>query len=170
MNTTPALTPQPTIYRHTQTGTLLLTVMGILFAVVSTAATLSLMLSGAAFFGAWVSWLAVVVLLTAGVMLASLTVTVTPTELRVAFGAGLVHRTIPLAIVRGAEPVRNSWWWGWGIRWTPYGWLWCVAGLDAVQITYASGKQFRVGTNQPKELSAALYAAIASQPQGREGN
>jgi hypothetical protein len=53
---------------------------------------------------------------------------------------------------------------GWGIRWTPASWMWNVSGFDAVEITYASGKRFRIGTNQPKELAAAITAALSIAP------
>jgi hypothetical protein len=82
-------------------------------------------------------------------------------ELRIRFGLGLVHRTFPLSELVDARPVRNKWYYGWGIRWTPYGWLFNVYGLDAVQIELRSGKQYRIGTNEPGRLSAALQRAMA---------
>jgi len=55
--------------------------------------------------------------------------------------------------------VRNKWWYGLGIRLTPHGWLYNVSGLDAIEIVRRSGKTFRVGTDEPKALAAALRAA-----------
>ena len=52
--------------------------------------------------------------------------------------------------------VRNRWWWGFGIRWTPHGWMWNISGLDAVELTYHNGKKFRIGTDEPEALLEAL--------------
>jgi len=81
-------------------------------------------------------------------------------ELRVSFGLGLVHRTFLVSELVAAQAVRNKWYYGWGIRWTPHGWLFNVYGLDAVQIELRSGKQYRIGTNEPQRLSAALRQAM----------
>lgn len=81
-------------------------------------------------------------------------------ELRVRFGLGLIHRTFPVSQLVAAQPVRNKWYYGWGIRWTPHGWLFNVYGLDAVQIELRSGKQYRIGTNEPERLSAALQRTM----------
>lgn len=142
----------------------MLTALGIALAVEGIALTFWFLLGGMSPAIPWVTALVIALVVLVGVALGSLTVTVTDTTIVVAFGAGWVHRTIPLSIVRGAAPVRNSFWWGWGIRWTPYGWMWNVSGFDAVEITYASGKKFRIGTNQPMELTAAINAAIGTAP------
>lgn len=92
----------------------------------------------------------------------TLTVTVGGKRIECRFGVGLVRRRIALADVRGAEAVRNRWWYGWGIRLTPHGWLWNVAGLDAVELTFAGGKKFRIGTDEPEKLRAAIRAAAGS--------
>ena len=36
-----------------------------------------------------------------------------------------------------------------------------VSGFEAVELTLASGRAFRIGTDQPKELTAAIRLAIA---------
>ena len=76
--------------------------------------------------------------------------------LTVAFGAGWPARRIPVAEIASAEAARNRWWWGFGIRLTPQGWMWNVYGLDAVQLVLEDGRRFRVGTADPSGLLAAL--------------
>ena len=44
---------------------------------------------------------------------------------------------------------------GFGIRKVPGGWMWNVSGLDSVQLTFADGKRFRIGTDEPGALEAA---------------
>jgi hypothetical protein len=91
-----------------------------------------------------------------------LTVEVTAEAVTLAFGAGLIRRTIPRARIKAVRQVRNAWYWGFGIRVTPHGWMWNIAGLDAVEIEYADGARFRIGTDDPAGLLAALGAGSKS--------
>lgn len=86
----------------------------------------------------------------------ALTVEVDGKEVRLRFGGGLIHRRIPREDIVGVEIVQNKWWYGFGIRLTPHGWLWNVSGLDAVELTFKSGKRFRIGTDEPQRLAEAL--------------
>jgi len=91
-----------------------------------------------------------------------LTVSLDGSHIWIRFGPGWPRKSIALAEVRGAEVVRNSWWYGWGIRLTPHGWLWNVSGLDAVELELASGRRTRIGTDEPRELAAAINRAIGA--------
>jgi len=73
----------------------------------------------------------------------------------VAFGRGWPRRLIDLRQVEGVGPVRSKWWYGWGMRRIPSGWMWNVSGLDAVEFRLPD-TTFTVGTDQPGELLAAL--------------
>ena len=89
-------------------------------------------------------------------LFSSLKVPVTASEIKLLFGMGLIHRTISRDSIESVAAVRNSWWYGFGIRLTPHGWLWNISGLDAVEITYKDGKKFRIGTDEPEKLLQAL--------------
>ena len=78
------------------------------------------------------------------------------------FGLGIIRRTIALADVTGCTVVRNPWWYGWGIRLIPHGWMWNVAGLDAVELQFRTGRRFRIGTDDPEGLAAAIRWRLAS--------
>ena len=86
----------------------------------------------------------------------SLMVEVDAQDVRLFFGRGIIRRTIPRQKIAQAEQVRNSWWYGWGIRLTPHVWMWNISGLDAVELTYTNGKKFRIGTDQPQALLGVL--------------
>lgn len=90
----------------------------------------------------------------------SLTVTVDSSSVRLSFGVGLIRRRIPLERIVSASAVRNSWWYGLGIRLTPHGWMWNIHGLDAVQLTYSNGKHFRIGTADPESLCSAINDSL----------
>ncbi len=55
-----------------------------------------------------------------------------------------------------ASPAPNKWWWGWGIHLTPRGWLYSVAGLDAVEIALHKGKTLRISSDDVIGLMHAL--------------
>lgn len=92
----------------------------------------------------------------------SLTVEIDATHLSFCFGIGLIRQRIPLAEITDARPVRNAWIHGWGIHRTPHGWLYNVSGWEAVEIVLASGKRFRLGTDEPQRLAQAIRAATGS--------
>ncbi len=86
----------------------------------------------------------------------SLTVEVTDDELMHWFGPKFWKKSYLLHDIESVEMVKNSWIYGWGIRLTPYGWLYNVSGFDAVQIQLRSGRKFRIGTDDTKGLASAL--------------
>jgi len=95
-----------------------------------------------------------------GVLFGSLTVMVDEHLITCRFGPGPIRKRFLVADVVSAEPARNAWWWGWGIRLTPRGWLFNVSGLDAVELTMITGKHYRIGTNDPKGLARAIDRVI----------
>jgi hypothetical protein len=91
-------------------------------------------------------------------LFSSLTVVVDEEALRFSFGPGVWERRIPLDDVQRVVPVRNSPLYGWGIHYTPHGWLYNVSGLDAVEIQ-TSTETLRLGTDEPTQLVRALKHA-----------
>jgi hypothetical protein len=75
------------------------------------------------------------------------------------FGAGVWRTRVPLDQMASAAPVRNAWWYGFGIRLTPHGWLYNVWGLDAVEVRLRDGRAFRLGTDDPDALARAIRDA-----------
>jgi hypothetical protein len=103
---------------------------------------------------------AIVVLLALVLLLfSSLTVRVDPEHVALRFGPGLIRKRFRTALILEAVPVRNRWWYGWGIRLTPHGWLFNVNGLDAVELRMADGHSYRIGTDEPDALAGAITAA-----------
>ena len=94
----------------------------------------------------------------AGWVFSSLTIEVTETELTWFFSSGVWRESIKRDEIVSAIPARNKWWWGWGVRRTPRGWLYNVAGLDAVEIALRDGRTLRLGVDQATALIKALSA------------
>jgi hypothetical protein len=88
-----------------------------------------------------------------------LTVEVAEGELRFWFGGGFWKTRIPLSDIASIERVQNQWWWGWGIRYTPDGWLYNVSGVEAIRVTRKSGSTLRIGCPEPRDLARAVDAA-----------
>ena len=84
-----------------------------------------------------------------------LTVIVTRPEVRLAYTFGRPRRRIDRARIVSAVPYRIPWWYGWGIRKTPKGWMWNVWGRSTVLVTLTD-RQFLVGTDDPEGLAATL--------------
>ena len=135
-------------YRHAQVGYPLAAVLVVAVVVVSSALVASSTSS------AWVD-----VALAVGFAIAffpRLTTEVHAGYVQCTFGLGLVRRRVFLRDISVATVVRSSPFYGWGLRWIPNGWLWNVAGLDAVELQLSSGRRFLIGTDEPEKLAAAI--------------
>lgn len=134
-------------YEHTQTGMVIIAMVGTSAVLAAVAAAVTREAGPAV-----VAILLIVVL----TQMATLTTRVADGVLDVRMGVGLIRRRIVLRDVSRVDVVRNSWIWGWGIRWTPRGWLWNVSGTRGIQLTYRSGRRFRIGSDEPEPLAAAV--------------
>ncbi|HSD28721.1 MAG TPA: hypothetical protein VLL75_15570, partial [Vicinamibacteria bacterium] len=141
-------------YRHTQVGWVTL---GVAAAVVALA-------WATAPEGAPVAPMLVIAALIA-LVFGVLTVEVDHVAVRLRFGVGLIRKRILLRDVQAWREVRNPWYAGWGIRMGPGGLLWNVSGLDAVELTLPDGRHFRIGTDEPAALAAAIARTKGSFPQ-----
>ena len=101
-------------------------------------------------------WLAFAALMLA---FSRLTVVVDETRVSVGFGGGLARRRFELHAIEAASAVKVPWLAGWGIRLTPQGWLYNAWGRGAVQLRFAGGRRFTIGTNEPDALLAAIERA-----------
>lgn len=96
----------------------------------------------------------------------SLTVEIESGMLRWRLGPGLIRRSLALASIAEVKAVRTRWFDGWGLHYTRFGWLYNVAGFDAVALTLRDGKRVAVGTDEPTALIRAIRAAT---PQSLKG-
>jgi hypothetical protein len=145
-------------YRHTQFGT---TMVVIFFLSIAIAAIV---------FDRYgtppVAILALSILIICLFLFYSLHVEIAGGIIRCRFGIGLIRRSFNLAEIVAVQTVTNKWYYGWGIRLTPNGWLFNVSGLNAVEITLRSGKKYRIGTDEPERLAAAIRDNLRNEPYG----
>jgi hypothetical protein len=140
-------------YEHTQVGTLLiLAVMAVIVIILA-----SMFLYGPVPVPLLVLCLMAFLL----AIMSHLTVSVSADTIRIRFGpVGLVQKEWRLIEIVSATPVTNPWYYGYGLRWTPHGPLYNIAGRTAVEILLQSGKKVRIGTDEPEALAEAIRQAI----------
>ncbi len=91
-----------------------------------------------------------------GVLFYSLTVEVKHGLVKCYFGQGMIGKEIRVVDISACERIKLPWYWGWGIRWTPLGWMYNISPTKGVKLTLTSGKHFIIGSNEPEELCAAI--------------
>ncbi len=141
-------------YRHTQPGWLIVVAVGL----AGGAGAVICFLAGLETVGWAIAAVVAVVLALFG----SLTITVDDREFRFRMGVGPIGKRVPLAEIRTWRAVTNPWYYGWGIRLYPGGWLYNVSGSRGIEIRLADGKQFRVGSDEPDAVCRALEQALGA--------
>jgi hypothetical protein len=140
------------LYKHTQIGYIILA-----FVAVAAAAMTPIMLTnGATALGAGVCVGIVLVLLLFG----SLTVEIRDQKLVFWFGLGLIRKSIPLSEIGDCSISSFPWYYGWGIRYTPQGWLFNVSGFTVVRLILKNGKRLQIGTDDAGALCSVVTNAI----------
>lgn len=142
-------------YIHKQQGTLIIVVISI--------ATFVIILPVGIMTGSLISLGMLVLFGFILFMFASLTVEVRHERLKFWFGPGLISKTYEIEDIATVKSVVNPWYYGWGVRFTPRGWLYNVSGFGAVELNLKSGKRFRIGTDEPDTLAKAIHQALDNQ-------
>ena len=141
-----------TRYTHTQIGYFLLTVYSI---VVLFLGYLCIMTN----FHPLTLISLIIILILLGTF-ARLTVTVDDRMIKIQFGLRIIRKSFPLKAIETYRVVKNPWYYGWGIRFTPRGWLFNVSGFSAIELQMENGKRYRIGTDDPDNLERALDKAL----------
>jgi hypothetical protein len=126
------------------------------------------MQAGLAGFGLVLLLAGAAVLTGCAVIFSGLTISISSGRLAWYFGPGWPRWSVPLGEVTGAERIRPPIWWGYGIRFTPSGWMYNVSGRDAVLVRRGNGKHFILGTDDPYALIAAIESAAADSSPGTD--
>ena len=141
-------------YRHTQYGVLnfiILFLVAILIAVVAVAIIAEGRLAAAV--------VMIAVYLLGAAMFYNFTVEVSDDHLKCWFGIGLVRKSIPLMEVQSSRTVVDPWYYVWGIKSIPGGWLYAIAPGPMVEIKLKDGKIFHIGSDQADKLKEAIDSA-----------
>ena len=140
-------------YKHTQIGYLLLFIYSVVILFISYLAIVT-------YFNPIVLAVLIILLITLA-LFPTLTVTVDDQLIKLHFGWGLIRKHFLLKEIETHRPVKNPWYYGWGIRYTPHGWLYNVSGFSAIELHMKSGRQYRIGTDDPTGLTQAIDDALS---------
>lgn len=135
------------LYKHTQIGTIILVLLVLMVPIVIWSMINSWF---------WIGGLTGLGILLIAILFGTLTVEISGDKIACWFGPGLIRKEFALEEIMKIEIVRYPWYYGWGIRLTPRGWMFNVSGLDAVEITRRSGKHFLIGTDEPNKLASVI--------------
>ena len=135
-------------YEHTQIGYFPLILYS---AVVSSAGYLNIVTNFNPF-----AFASLIIILIALGIFTRLTVAVDDQMIRIQFGLKIIRKAFLLKEIEAYRVVKNPWYYGWGIRFTPQGWLFNVSGSSAIELQMKSGKRYRIGTDDTDNLAKAL--------------
>jgi len=86
-----------------------------------------------------------------------MTTTVTSEKILIVFGIGIITIRIPLKRIATMTPVKNPWYYGWGIRFIPGGMLYNISGSQGVELQFNdSNRVIRIGTKDPQHLKREI--------------
>ena len=102
-------------------------------------------------------------LLTVLATFSRLTVTVDDQMIKIQFGLSIIRKSFPLREIETYRVVKNPWYYGWGIRFTPRGWLFNVSGFSAIELEMKRGKRYRIGTDDPDNLAKTLDETLHTE-------
>jgi hypothetical protein len=146
-------------YRRRQVGKLILFLLAVAV-VIALAVQVPLLIRTSADPGSLIGPLVAAAILV-GVMInfSSLTVVIDDDHVEARFGVGWIRFRFALKDIGSCQPVKNKWYLGIGIRKIRGGWLFNIAGSDAVELEMNDGRRYRIGTEDPQELCQAIEQA-----------
>jgi hypothetical protein len=138
-------------YSHTQIGYLLLVAVG---------ASLVLIIGRMLIRGFnWVALVVTIILAGCLCLFATMTVILNSHQLEVRLGLGYVRKAFSLKDIAAVRAVENPWYYGWGIRLIPGGWLFRISGLSAVELRMVNGRRYQIGTDDAERLAHVIEEA-----------
>ena len=91
----------------------------------------------------------------------SFTIQMDGEEISFWFGFGVAGKKVSFKDIRSFVVVQNPWYYFWGIKSIPGGWLYSIApGGRAVELVLKDGKLIRLGTNHPEEIEQRLEKSM----------
>ena len=142
-------------YKHTQFGALtiiILLLVGLLIAPI----TVSMLDEGRLL----VAIIMIALFLLVLALFYALTVKISDGKLKFWFGIGLIRKTFSLEEIHSTKEVKDPWYYFWGVKSIPGGWLYAIAPGNALEIALKNGKIIHLGTNQSKKLKEAIDEAM----------
>ena len=139
-------------YKHTQIGYLLLTAYGaVILIIISLFIFTDFKLQ---------AMIGLFIMLIALGIFAAMTVKVSDQKMKIQFGLGAIRKEFLIRDIETFREVKHPWHYGWGIRYTPRGWIFRVSGNSGIDLQMKSGKLYRIGTDEPQVLAKVLSQSM----------
>jgi len=90
----------------------------------------------------------------------SQTVSVSRNDISLRFGIGLIRTSFAVVDIESATIYRCRWYEKMGIQKIWHGWSYRVSGRDAIELRYKDGHKYRIGTDEPEKLLAAIEGVL----------
>ena len=99
-------------------------------------------------------------------MFYKLTIQVYEGEIKLIYGIGLIQFRKTILAYDDVAEVKTPWYYGFGIRLTPMGWLYNIQGSQAIRLTYIGAdkiqKNIIIGTQFPNRLMRCIKNTYVS--------
>lgn len=90
-----------------------------------------------------------------------MTVTVDDEKVKISFGVGMISKTIKIASIKSIDLVKNPWYFGWGIRLIPHGWLYNISGSRGIELQFIDKKGvIRIGSKNSAKLKNEIIKRL----------
>jgi hypothetical protein len=139
-------------YNHTQIGYLIIYIFGTMIILIMTLQALD----GYNFVASIVFVLMVLSLF----LFYKLNVSINEKTISIKFGLGLIKKTFRIQDIKSCQITKTPWYWGWGIRLIPKGYLYNVSGFYSVELAMKNGSVNRIGTDEPEELLKSIQESL----------
>ncbi|MGS0675199.1 hypothetical protein [Shewanella sp. 0m-4] len=135
------------IYKNTQLGSTILTIMGLV--------------TGVLIFASYSKpeesiWFAFIIVGVTALLFSSLTIKVDGARIYWFFGPKFWQKSLELSEIASVRKIKTKWYYGFGIRLISTGWLYNVSGLTAIELKLNDGTMVSLGTNDPDNLINAI--------------
>ena len=93
----------------------------------------------------------------------SFTIQIVAGELTFWFGFGVGKKSFAINEIRSIEIVKTPWYYFWGIKSIPGGWLYSIApGGEALELVFMDSKKIQLGTNRPAEIKKSIETVMGT--------
>jgi hypothetical protein len=149
------------IYRHKQTGFVMIAFFVIVFFVFVDLLVLGIVFWFHMLSASMMGLVIVLMFLMAvlGGLFSTMTIIIDKGWLSWHFALGFWKRSAQLDQITSCKAVKIPWYYGWGIRRIPGGWLYRVSGRSGVEIRLENGSALHLGSDEPDKLLKALEKA-----------
>jgi len=99
-------------------------------------------------------------------LFSTLTTSINEKEIEIKFGVGIIRKSFLISEIESFVKTKTKWYYGWGIRFTPTGWLYNVSGFDIIEIKMKNGKIYKIGSNEINKFESAINEAMENNNRG----